>query len=96
LIEYELDTDDLDPHSLSQLQTPTSSHFHHHHSPDPDSTPLLVGLLDTSSRRSLEGDREGGGGEIDLEEIASKRLTGGGMIDSVANMANSILGAGGY
>ncbi|KZT41492.1 AAAP amino acid permease [Sistotremastrum suecicum HHB10207 ss-3] len=30
---------------------------------------------------------------IDLEELAKKRLAGGGLLDSVANMANSILGA---
>jgi sodium-coupled neutral amino acid transporter 11 len=35
-----------------------------------------------------------GNDEVDLEEMAAKRIAGGGMIDSVANMANSILGAG--
>jgi len=30
----------------------------------------------------------------DLDEIAAKRTAGGGMFDSIANMANSILGAG--
>ncbi|KAF9460695.1 AAAP amino acid permease [Collybia nuda] len=60
--------------------------------------PLLVGLFESSAaRRSLETTsshqmtREG---NYDLEELAAKSLTGGGMLDSIANMANSILGAG--
>ncbi|KAL1673939.1 transmembrane amino acid transporter protein-domain-containing protein [Schizophyllum commune] len=32
--------------------------------------------------------------EAELEEIAAKRTAGGSMLDSIANMANSILGAG--
>lgn len=64
--------------------------------------PLLVGLLDsthihrsqggsmllTSSGQSQE--------EVDeeLEGIVAKGKHGGGMLDSIANMANSILGAG--
>jgi solute carrier family 38 (sodium-coupled neutral amino acid transporter), member 11 len=70
--------------------------------------PLLVGLLDSATaRRSLDGtlqlERRGeftgnmltaDDEEIDLEELASKRTAGGGMLDSIANMANSILGAG--
>jgi len=31
---------------------------------------------------------------VDLDEIAAKRTAGGGLFDSIANMANSILGAG--
>lgn len=65
--------------------------------------PLLVGLLDSSARRSLDvsiplhqgnGNGTSYGNEIDLETLAAKHSTGGGMVDSVANMANSILGAG--
>lgn len=66
--------------------------------------PLLVGLFDTSaSRRSLDsfplGRRNGntviiGEETLDLDELAAKRTAGGGMLDSIANMANSILGAG--
>jgi sodium-coupled neutral amino acid transporter 11 len=37
-----------------------------------------------------------GEGDYDLEEIATKRMAGGSIIDSIANMANSILGAGKY
>jgi sodium-coupled neutral amino acid transporter 11 len=32
--------------------------------------------------------------DMNLEELAKKRVAGGGMLDSIANMANSILGAG--
>ena len=66
--------------------------------------PLLVGLQDiATARRSLDGtlqlERRGGDGEVyeeevDLEDLAAKKAAGGGLIDSVANMANSILGAG--
>lgn len=65
--------------------------------------PLLVGLLDTASaRRSEDGTlllqrRDGADDEdvdVDLEALAAKASSGGGMLDSVANMANSILGAG--
>ena len=66
--------------------------------------PLLVGLFDSSaSRRSLDssmplsalnGRAVIGEAALDLDEIAAKRTAGGGMIDSIANMANSILGAG--
>lgn len=62
--------------------------------------PLLVGLMDSSARRSLDLPMgvamENGDGDypLDLEELAKKRNAGGGMLDSVANMANSILGAG--
>ena len=67
--------------------------------------PLLVGLLDSATaRRSVDGtlqlEQQGVPvpdtdiRDIDLEELAAKRTAGGGMLDSVANMANSILGAG--
>ncbi|GJE94466.1 amino acid transporter [Phanerochaete sordida] len=101
--EYELDTDDLDDAALEQLQA-------HQDRPrrsrrdNEQSMPLLVGLLDSATaRRSLDGSlqlqHQGELGEppdenIDLEELAAKRTAGGGLLDSVANMANSILGAG--
>lgn len=64
--------------------------------------PLLVGLLDsTHIRRSQDGPilmtRSGqSSDEVDeeLEGIIAKGKHGGGMLDSIANMANSILGAG--
>ena len=95
LAEFELDSDELD-HTVPQPVNPPPSPGQHRD----QSMPLLVGLLDSSARRSMEDDvplhRNGtpGDDDFDLEEIAAKRLAGGGMIDSVANMANSILGAG--
>ena len=62
--------------------------------------PLLVGLQDiATARRSLDGtlrleQRGGLDDEVDLEDLATKSTAGGGMLDSIANMANSILGAG--
>lgn len=60
--------------------------------------PLIVGLLDPT-HRSLDSSLPlhgigGADGNVDLDEIAAKQNAGGGMFDSVANMANSILGAG--
>ncbi|KAJ3476745.1 hypothetical protein NLI96_g10948 [Meripilus lineatus] len=100
--EFDLDTDDLDDASLAQLeaeQAATSRSGRHRD----QSMPLLVGLLDTATaRRSEDGtlllQRRGGDDdddvEVDLEALAAKAKSGGGMLDSVANMANSILGAG--
>jgi solute carrier family 38 (sodium-coupled neutral amino acid transporter), member 11 len=67
--------------------------------------PLFVGLLDSATQRApatthgislgpSHGLEEGENGDPDLEELAKQRTAGGGMIDSIANMANSILGAG--
>lgn len=61
--------------------------------------PLLVGLLESAdSRRSLDNSLPlsdtNGHTDAELEEIAAKRTAGGGILDSTANMANSILGAG--
>jgi sodium-coupled neutral amino acid transporter 11 len=65
--------------------------------------PLLVGLMDTANRRSIESPlplngnghaNAEGDEEAFLEELAKKQSAGGGMLDSIANMANSILGAG--
>lgn len=65
--------------------------------------PLLVGLLDSSHvQRGLDGSLSlspngngtTDGADIDLEELMLKGQRGGGMLDSIANMANSILGAG--
>ncbi|KAJ3520402.1 hypothetical protein NMY22_g12774 [Coprinellus aureogranulatus] len=97
--EFELDSDELDEESQRNLD---QSHVARGHRSNSDqSMPLLVGLFDTSaSRRSLDAglplqSRNGSASEhVDLEELAQKRTAGGGLIDSVANMANSILGAG--
>ena len=96
--EFDLDDDDLDGVALSQLQ---SSRQEGRSSRTggrrrEQSMPLLVGLLDASAvRRSIDSPEDPySEPRIDLEELAAKRLAGGGMLDSVANMANSILGAG--
>lgn len=96
--EYELDTDELDDRDISHL------HPHPQNDNSSQSMPLLVGLIDSANARaSLDGNGVGlstwqGGGEdgedMDLEELAAKRHAGGGLLDSIANMANSILGAG--
>lgn len=61
--------------------------------------PLLIGLADSSSvRRSLEDSiplsHDYSNGEVNLEELAAKQHSGGGLLNSIANMSNSILGAG--
>lgn len=62
--------------------------------------PLLVGLVDSAARRSLDislplhGNGSSQESHVDLDELAAKRVAGGNLLDSIANMANSILGAG--
>jgi len=62
--------------------------------------PLLVGLLDSSTLQRERGiplvgsSSNRDGPEVDLEELAAKKDAGGSLLDSIANMANSILGAG--
>lgn len=91
--EFELDSDVLDEESLAHVEGTTRGYRE-------QAMPLLVGLVDSASRRSLDTGlplHQGNGHmdeDPDLEELAAKRIAGGGMIDSVANMANSILGAG--
>ncbi|KAF8070129.1 amino acid transporter [Lyophyllum atratum] len=88
--EYELDSDELD-------EADDIEHVTRRGHTD-QTMPLLVGLFDTSAaRRSLDapnGHEMAGGTEYDLEELAAKPTAGGGLLDSIANMANSILGAG--
>ncbi|KAG8907937.1 hypothetical protein FRB99_001445 [Tulasnella sp. 403] len=106
--QFELDSDVLDDYDLR-------NHLHPDSPSDgtggdmrrgrrsSQSAPLLVGLLDSATRRSFDvpltpnGRLPFGGGEaderLDLEDIAARRHAGGGLLDSVANMANSILGA---
>lgn len=56
--------------------------------------PLLVGLMDSAAARRSADFGDGDDIPLDLEDLAAKRTAGGGLLDSVANMANSILGAG--
>ncbi|KAJ7045530.1 amino acid transporter [Mycena alexandri] len=96
--EFEQDTDELEEHELedAQIRVPRG-HM--------DSTmPLLVGLFDSSTSRGrvdvavpllrANGETFQESNDVDLEELAAKRIAGGGLFDSIANMANSILGAG--
>ena len=89
-LEFDMDSDEIDDSDDGSLPTVRGRMDH--------SMPLLVGLFESSaSRRSLDAahtDEVQGGDDYDLEEIAAKRRAGGSIIDSIANMANSILGAG--
>ncbi|KAG7449526.1 uncharacterized protein BT62DRAFT_885994 [Guyanagaster necrorhizus] len=91
--EYELDSDELDDEAT--VRTPPG-HMDR-------SMPLLVGLLDESARRNLDTaiplhtpsePPNPSESVLDLDDIVVKVNAGGGMVDSIANMANSILGAG--
>jgi hypothetical protein len=98
-IEFELDSDELDDDTVAQ------TNFGHRIRPSnsdrEQSMPLLVGLLDASAvRRSLDipmgVDNTPECSDVDVEELVAKQGAGGGMLSSMANMANSILGAGAY
>ena len=84
-----MDSDDLDEHvDVESIPERRRSD---------QSMPLLVGLVDTSRRRSIDAANRyelSGDLEYDLDELAKKRTAGGSLLDSIANMANSILGAG--
>jgi solute carrier family 38 (sodium-coupled neutral amino acid transporter), member 11 len=96
-IEYDLDSDDLDDGTVAQTNLERGLR---HGDPDREqSMPLLVGLLDASAvRRSLDipmgVEFAPECSDVDLEELVAKQRGGGGMLNSIANMANSILGAG--
>lgn len=92
--EYELDTDDLDDTALAGIDAEQQVGRRRD-----QSMPLLIGLADSSSvRRSLEDSiplsHDYSNGEVNLEELAAKQHSGGGLLNSIANMSNSILGAG--
>ena len=90
-LEFELDSDELDGTECNHALPTRRGH-------SDQSMPLLVGLFDSAAaRRSLDADPEHEmtpTGHYDLEELAAKQHSGGGLVDSIANMANSILGAG--
>jgi sodium-coupled neutral amino acid transporter 11 len=101
--EFDLDSDELDETSMRQLESSERSPRATRQSEQ--RMPLLVGLVDTAAvRRSMDGTLSlthlngavDDGLEVDLEELAAKRTAGGSMLDSIANMANSILGAGSF
>ncbi|KAJ7770231.1 amino acid transporter [Mycena maculata] len=98
--EFEQDTDEIDQsQELEDAQVRVPRGYR-------DRTmPLLVGLFESSAARgrldvSVPLLRTNGEEvseqthDVDLEELAAKRTAGGGLFDSIANMANSILGAG--
>lgn len=98
-IEFELDSDELDDDTVRQTNFDRDIRRGDHNIDQ--SMPLLVGLLDASAvRRSLDipmdVDYAPECSDVDLEELAAKQAAGGGMLSSMANMANSILGAGAY
>jgi sodium-coupled neutral amino acid transporter 11 len=99
ILEFDQDTDELDEsNDLEDVQVRVPRGY-------TDSTmPLLVGLFDSSASRGrvdasvplrrTNGEPGTQQTDVDLEELAAKRIAGGGIFDSIANMANSILGAG--
>ncbi|KAG6880323.1 hypothetical protein C0992_011072 [Termitomyces sp. T32_za158] len=87
--EFELDSDELDE-NIDVESIPARGR-------SDQTMPLLVGLVDTTRGRSTDAqNRHEMSGDYDhnLDELARKRTAGGGLLDSIANMANSILGAG--
>ncbi|PPQ98624.1 hypothetical protein CVT24_003957 [Panaeolus cyanescens] len=100
--EYDLDSDELDESSVTDLER---SRIPSRGGERDQRMPLLVGLFDSSQTRqsldnSLPMHSPGtdsiyiGDTAVTLDELAAKRTAGGGLLDSIANMANSILGAG--
>ncbi|KAF8844694.1 amino acid transporter [Paxillus ammoniavirescens] len=101
--EYELDSDDFDDTTLAEI-----GRQQRHVRPSRSGRrrerpiPLLAGFLDSSASRRTpettipmyESAPQGSLTDLDLGEVTAKQHAGGGMLDSVANMANSILGAG--
>jgi hypothetical protein len=85
--EFDLDTDDIE---TPRAVEPVSRHER--------DIPVLVGLFQESSRRSLDISLHALRGDEDQDaleqETPIRKAPGGGMIESIANMANSILGAG--
>lgn len=98
-LEFDQDTDEIDEsHELEDAQVRVPRGYR-------DRTmPLLVGLFDSSASRGrfdvsvpllqTNGVEIPQQPDVDLEQLAAKRVAGGGLFDSIANMANSILGAG--
>ena len=94
--EFDLDSDELDDadHSIISQFHLEGSERH-----GDQRMPLLIGLADSARRPSNEGsfDRPGilsSGVDLEFDPSPSGKASGGNMVDSVANMANSILGAG--
>ena len=102
--EFELDSDNFEASALADSRhdqdRPSSRSRQGRRRP----VPLLAGFMDSLTSRmtpeaiipmyeSIEQETVSDS-HVDLDEVAAKQWAGGGMFDSVANMANSILGAG--
>ncbi|KAI6032961.1 amino acid transporter [Pisolithus orientalis] len=103
--EFELDSDDFDESTLEESGSDRARST----SPRPRRSrqrpiPLLTGLMDPQGARRTPDTiipmyepaarEESLTSPVDIAEMAAKQHAGGNMFDSVANMANSILGAG--
>ncbi|KAF7321305.1 Aa-trans domain-containing protein [Mycena kentingensis (nom. inval.)] len=93
--EFDQDPDEIDESQGLELETRIPRGYRE------QQMPLLVGLFDSSASRDVSvpllpvnGAEPHLTTSINLEDIAAKRVAGGGLLDSIANMANSILGAG--
>ncbi|KAI0036891.1 amino acid transporter [Vararia minispora EC-137] len=97
--EFDGDSDNLDADAVAQLESQPAPAPSRRSRRD-QTAPLLVGLLDASNiRRGADNPYNmdsitPANGNMNLEELARKQNAGGGMLQSIANMANSILGAG--
>ena len=100
--EFEHDSDELDDAAIAQLEhlSPPGGRGNGRRGRREQTQPLLVGLLDASSVRRADDVQEMDFDPIersdpaDVEELAKLQHAGGGLANSIANMANSILGAG--
>lgn len=93
LEEFDMDSDELD--DQEQLATSDTSR-----SGEGSEMPLLVGLLHSASRRSTDIPLAPMNGTLGAHhsqetlELIKNTEGSGGMLESIVNMANSILGAG--
>jgi hypothetical protein len=94
LLEFDLDTDELDETAVVHSASPRSR--------GGSDMPPLLGLVHSSRRSTdiplqhvteLAGSRLAGE-TMDSDVLKLPAASTGGMIESIANMANSILGAG--
>lgn len=103
--EFELDSDDFDESTLEDSGSDRARST----SPRPRRSrqrpiPLITGFMDSQRTQGAldtiipmyepAAREESRTSPIDIEEMAAKQQAAGNMFDSVANMANSILGAG--
>jgi sodium-coupled neutral amino acid transporter 11 len=98
LIEFEPDSDTPDDDAVGMnMEYVIRQGDIHREQP----MPLLVGLLDASAvRRSPDTpmgvDSPPEYSDVDPDELIAEQATGGGVLNSIVIMANSILGTGAY